>query len=110
MRSKKQLILIALMVIVIISLCINYTYSELSPMKRRELVTAYMNGYYRALQLDIEEIKKLKSNKGVLTHKVKTAGVKYADLIEIMNSPNPDDNKENREYRSRRVPEGNQRY
>lgn len=110
MRSKKQLILIALMVIVIISLCINYTYSELSPMKRRELVTAYMNGYYRALQLDIEEIKKLQSNKGVLTHKVKTAGVKYADLIEIMNSPNPDDNKENREYRSRRVPEGNQRY
>ena len=110
MRSKKKLMLIALLVIIIISLCINYTYSELSPMKRRELVTAYMNGYYRALQLDIEEIKKLQSNKGVLTHKVKTAGVKYADLIEIMNSPNPDDNKENREYRSRRVPEGNQRY
>ena len=110
MRSKKRLMLIALLVIIIISLCINYTYSELSPMKRRELVTAYMNGYYRALQLDIEEIKKLQSNKGVLTHKVKTAGVKYADLIEIMNSPNPDDNKENREYRSRRVPEGNQRY
>jgi hypothetical protein len=102
--------LIALMVIIIISLCINYTYSELSPMKRRELVTAYMNGYYRALQLDIEEIKKLQSDKGVLTHKVKTAGVKYADLIEIMNSPNPDDRKKNREYRERRVLDGNKKY
>jgi len=46
---------------------VNYTYSGLSPMKRRELVTAYMNGYYRALELDIEEIKKLQSDKGVLT-------------------------------------------
>ena len=87
-----------------------YSYSELSPMKRRELVTAYMNGYYRALQLDIEEIKKLQSDKGVLTHKVKTAGVKYADLIEIMNSPNPDDRKESREYRNRMVTEGNKKY
>ncbi|MGR3294126.1 MAG: hypothetical protein ACUZ9M_08955 [Candidatus Scalindua sp.] len=95
MRSKKQLMLIALMVIIILSLCINYTYSQLSPMKRRELVTAYMNGYYRALQLDIEEIKRLQSDKGVLTHKVKTAGGKYADLIEIMNSHNPSDNREN---------------
>ena len=110
MRSKKQLMLIATMVIIIISLCINYSYSELSPMKRKELVTAYMNGYYRALQLDIEEIKKLQSNKGVLTHKVKTEGVKYADLIEIMNSPNPDNSKENREYRNRRVTEGDRKY
>ena len=110
MSSKKQLMLIALMVIIIISLCMNYSYSALSPMKRRELVTAYMNGYYRALQLDIEEIKRLQNDKGVLTHKVKTAGVKYADLIEIMNSPNPDDSKENREYRSRRVTEGNKKY
>ena len=110
MSSKKKLMLIALMVILIISLCINYSYSALSPMKRRELVTAYMNGYYRALQLDIEEIKRLQNDKGVLTHKVKTAGVKYADLIEIMNSPNPDDSRENREYRNRRVTEGDRKY
>ncbi len=73
MHSKKQLMLIVLMVIAILSLFINYTYSELSPMKRRELVAAHMNGYYRALQLDIEEINKLQSDKGVLTNKVKTA-------------------------------------
>jgi hypothetical protein len=109
-RSKKQLMLIALMVIIFLSLCINYTYSQLSPTKRRELVTAYMNGYYRALQLDIEEIKKLQNDKGVLSHKVKTAGVKYADLIDIMNSPNPDNNKENREYRDHRVSEGKRKY
>jgi hypothetical protein len=79
-------------------------------MKRRELVTAYMNGYYRALQLDIKEIRRLQNDKGVLTHKVKTAGGKYADLIEIMNSPNPSDNRENREYRDRSVTEGNPKY
>ncbi len=109
-HSKKQLMLIALMVIIIISLCINYTYSALSPIKRRELVTAYMNGYYRALQLDIEEIKKLQNDKKVLTHRVKTAGVRYADLIEIMNSPNPEDSKESREFRNRTVTEGNRKY
>ncbi len=110
MHSKKRLILISLMVIIILSLWINYTYSQLSPMKRRELVTAYMNGYYRALQLDIEEIKKLQNDKKILTHKVKTAGVEYADLIEIMNSPDPDDSKERREYRSRSVTEGKRKY
>ena len=110
MRSKKRLMVTALMVIIILSLCINYTYSELSPVKRRELVTAYMNGYYRALQLDVEEIKRLQSDKGFLTHKVKTAGGKYADLIEIMNSPNSDDSKENREYRNHSMSEGNQKY
>ncbi len=109
MRSKKHLVLIALTVIFVLSLCINYTYSALSPIKRRELVTAYMNGYYRALQLDVEEIKKLQGNKGVLTRKVKTAGVEYADLIEIMNASDPDDTKENREYRNRTVIEGNRK-
>ena len=106
MRSRKQLMLIALMVVIIISLCITYTYSELSPMKRRELVTAYMNGYYRALQLDIEEIRRLQNDKGILKNKVKIAGGEYANLIEIMNSPNPD----NREYRNRRVTEGERKY
>ncbi len=97
------------MITIILSLCINYTYSALSPIKRRELVTAYMNGFYRALQLDIKEIKKLQSDKGVLTHKVKTAGVKYADLIEIMNASDPDDSKESREFRNRTATEGNRK-
>ncbi len=110
MRSKKQLMLVALMVIIILTLCINYTYSALSPTKRRELVTAYMNGYYRALQLDIEEIKKLQNDKGELTHKVKMAGVEYTDLIEIMNSPNPDNSKESREFRKKSVIEGKRKY
>lgn len=110
MRSKKQLMFIVLMVIIILPLSMHYTYSELSPVKRRELVTAYMNGYYRALQLDIKEIKKLQNDKGVLKDKVKVAGVKYADLIDIMNSPKSDAYRETREYRDRRVTEGNQRY
>ncbi len=108
--SKRQFMFIVLIVVLVLSLCINYTYSALSPLKRRELVTAYMNGYYRALQLDIKEIQKLQNDKGTLTHKVKTEGVRYADLIEIMNSPDPEDSRESREFRNRNVTEGNRKY
>ena len=87
MHLKKRLIPIAFMVIIFFSLCINYTYSQLSPMKRRELMIAYMNGYYEAAQLDIKEIKLLQSDKESLKEKVKTAGEKYATIIDIMNSP-----------------------
>ena len=48
---------------------------------------AYMNGYYQALQLDVAEIKKLKEDKESIKEKVKTAGEKYATIIDIMNSP-----------------------
>ncbi len=110
MHLKKQLMLITLMIIITIHLCMDYTYSALSPMKRRELVAAYKNGYYQALQLDIKEIERLQNDKGILTHKIKTVGVKYADLIEIMNSPNPDNSKENREFRSHSTVEVNRKY
>ena len=104
MRSKKRLILIAFMVIIILSLCINYTYSALSPIKRRELVTAYMNGYYRALQLDIKEIIELQNDKNILKREVKAAGKEYANLIEIMNPSKSSNNKGYREDKEREVP------
>lgn len=88
----------AVMVIIIFFLSINYTYSQLSPMKRKELVIAYMNGYYRALQLDIKEISELQKDKNVLKKRVKDAGVKYATLIDIMN---PAKLRDNKEYRDR---------
>ena len=87
MHLKKRLIPIAFMVIIFLSLCIDYTYSSLSPMKRRELMIAYMNGYYEAAQLDIKEIKLLQSDKESLKEKVMDAGEKYATIIDIMNSP-----------------------
>jgi len=110
-RSKKRLILIAFMVIIILSLCVNYTYSQLSPMKRRELVIAYMNGYFQALQLDIEEIKRLQKDKNILKKEVKDAGGKYANLIDIMNpskSSGDKGNRENKEYEASN--EGNKEY
>ncbi len=85
MHLKKWLISIAFMVIIFFSLCVNYTYSQLSPTKRRELMVAYMNGYYQALQLDAEEISKLKSDKKILKKKVMEAGEEYANIIDIMN-------------------------
>ena len=111
MRSKKRLILIVFMVIIIFSLCINYAYSQLSPMKRRELMIAYMNGYYQALQLNVEEIKELQDDKDVLKEKVKAAGGKYSTLIDIMNSPKSSKGDRGREYKEREVSnEGNQKY
>jgi hypothetical protein len=78
-------------------------------MKRKELVIAYMNGYYRALQLDIEEIKELKNNKNTLKRNVKAAGGEYANLIDIMNPSKSGDDKgyrdrnSDRKYREREV-------
>ncbi len=57
MHLKKRLIPIAFMVIIFLSLCIDYTYSSLSPMKRRELMIAHMNGYYEAAHLNIKEMR-----------------------------------------------------
>ncbi len=96
MHLKKRLIPIALMVIIFFSLCIDYTYSSLSPMKRRELMIAYMNGYYEAAQLDIKEMKLLQSDKDSLKEKVKSEGERYATLIDIMNASVYSDNKGNR--------------
>ncbi len=108
----------AFMVIIILFVCVNYTYSQLSPTKRKELVIAYMNGYYRALQLDIKELKELQKNKNKLKKKVKAAGREYANLIDIMNSSRPNKGHEgiDREYKdgeskdSEVLRGGNQRY
>ncbi len=85
MSFRKRLIPIVLVVIMMFSLFINYTYSQLSPMKRRELMIAYMNGYYEAAQLDIEELKLLQGDKDSLKKKVMSEGEKYLTLIDIMN-------------------------
>ncbi len=110
MHLKKRLIPIALMVIIFFSLCIEYTYSSLSPMKRRELMIAYMNGYYEAAQLDIKEMKLLQSDKDSLKEKVKSAGERYANLIDIMNPSKSSDNKGYRKNKERKFSEGNQKY
>ncbi len=110
MHLKKRLIPIALMVIIFFSLCIDYTYSSLSPMKRKELMIAYMNGYYEAAQLDIKEMKLLQSDKDSLREKVMDEGEKYATLIDIMNSSKSSDNKGYRNNKERKLSEGNQKY
>ncbi len=110
MRFRKRLIPIVLLVIMFFSLCINYTYSQLSPMKRKELIIAFMNGYYEAAQLDIEEMKLLQSDKDSLREKVMAEGEKYATLIDIMNSSKSSDNKGYRKNKERIFSEGNQKY
>ena len=86
MHLKKRLISIAFIIIILFFLCINYTYSQLSPTKRRELKIAFMNGYYQALELEVEEINIIKNDKDTLKKKVMNAGEKYATMIDIMNS------------------------
>ncbi len=110
MRSKKRFILIVFMAIITFSLCINYAYSQLSPMKRKELMLAYMNGYYQALQLDFEEIKKLQNDEDILKRKVKAAGGKYTNLIDIMNPSKSGDNKGYGKNKERKITEGTPRH
>ncbi|WP_162532192.1 hypothetical protein [Candidatus Scalindua japonica] len=62
-----------------------------------------MNGYYQALQLDVDEIKRLQLDKTVLKQKVRVAGGKYANLIDIMNPPRHSDDRGNREYKEHQV-------
>ncbi len=93
MCLKKILIPIVLMVIIFFSLCVNHTFSQLSPMKRRELMIAYMNGFYEAAQLDIEELKLLQGDKDSLKKKVMDEGEKYLTLIDIMNPSKSSSNK-----------------
>jgi hypothetical protein len=80
-------------------------------MKRRELMIAYMNGYYQALQLDVEEIKKLQNDKDILKRKVKAAGGKYTNLIDIMNPSKFGDAEGYRGYNERETSgEGNPKF
>jgi hypothetical protein len=79
-------------------------------MKRRELMIAYMNGYYEAAQLDINEIKLLQGDKDSLKEKVIAEGEKYATLIDIMNPSKSSDNKGYRKNKERKIPEGSQKY
>ncbi len=106
----KRLFYIVFMAIIIFSLCINYTYSQLSSMKRRELMIAYMNGFYEAAQLDIEEIKLLQSDKDSLKEKVKSAGERYANLIDIMNPSKSGGNKGYGKNKERKITEGTPRH
>ncbi len=111
MYIRKRFIPIVLMVIIFFSLCINYTYSQLSPMKRRELMIAYMNGFYEAAQLDIEEMKLLQSDKDSLKKKVMAQGEKYATLIDIMNpSKSSSDNKQYKVHKQSTLPLDVDRY
>ena len=45
----------------------------------------YLNGYYQALQLDIEEINELKKDEQILKKKVMEAEEKYGTIIDRMN-------------------------
>ncbi len=71
---------------------------------------AYMNGYYEAAQLDINEMKLLQSDKDSLREKVIAEGEKYATLIDIMNPSKSGDNKGYRKNKEREIPEGKQKY
>ncbi len=96
MRSKIQLITIAFIVNFIFLFYTNYAYSQLSSQKSNELKIAFMNGYYKALQLDIEEIKKLKKDKAVLEKTIIDAAEKYIYKINTMNTPKSDIKKQNK--------------
>ncbi len=46
---------------------------------------AYINGYYQALQLNIEKINERRKDEMILEKKVMEAGEKYRTIIDRMN-------------------------
>ncbi len=77
----------------------------MSPTKHRELEIAYMNGYVNALNLDIEEVKRLKKDLGILKQEVVAAAEAYMIVVEDMNKA-----KMIKDYYSRNVPTIKKRY
>ena len=59
--------------------------AELDTVIRDAIVIAYMNGYADALELNAEEIKKLKANKKLLRQRIEQAAAKYIIVVESMN-------------------------
>jgi hypothetical protein len=59
--------------------------TELDPTIRNAIVTAYMNGYADALELNTKNIQKLKTNKKLLRQKIMQAASNYILLVENMN-------------------------
>ncbi len=87
MRFKTRLISVVFTMIALYSVLIDCAYSELSPIKQRELEKAYMNGFVNALKLDIEDLERLKKDLNILKEEVIVSAQTYMVIVEEMNKP-----------------------
>lgn len=85
MRIKLRIIFSGFLLLFLFAVSIKYAYSEIDRAKYNEIRVAYMNGYYEALQLDVETILPLKSDDTLLKRTVLNAADKYITLVEGMN-------------------------
>jgi hypothetical protein len=62
-----------------------YLHSEVKPRDSEMIMTAYMNGFVAAVDLDIEEIQKMKTDKDQLKQQVEASSAKYLRIINGLN-------------------------
>ncbi len=62
------------------------TWPEVKTRDVEMIKSAYMNGYVAALQLDLEEIKKLKNDEALRKKAVEGAAEKYVGVVHSMNN------------------------
>jgi hypothetical protein len=87
MIKKKYLLqVVALILPLFLFAGVNVTYSYILQKRDDDMIrTAYMNGAIEALKLDIERIKKIKSNDALFKWAVITAANNYIKKVEVLN-------------------------
>lgn len=83
--KKKSIKIIVVIVILILFGSLTTAYSVLSRKDYSIIRIAFMNGYIEALNLNIEEKKKLANDKILLAKKVKSATENYLAKVEGLN-------------------------
>ncbi|MFC1823809.1 hypothetical protein ACFL9T_13955 [Thermodesulfobacteriota bacterium] len=85
MKRKTKLLIIFFMLVFITATGVKFSYPALRDSHRLIIRIAFMNGYLSALNLKMEEIKKLKEDKSSLPEKVKKAAESYLNRVYNMN-------------------------
>lgn len=82
-RIRSTLIVAPLFILLIAS--VGFIYAAVKPRDVDVIRVAYMNGYLQALQLDPDNVKKLKSDEALLKQTVENAADSYLGVITTMN-------------------------
>tara|TARA_B100001964_G_scaffold136673_2_gene150847 strand:+ start:1880 stop:2140 length:261 start_codon:yes stop_codon:yes gene_type:complete len=83
LNNKVNLLIIA--ILIMLTLGANYSYSAITKGRSEELKIAFANGFVAAIKYEIEGLKELKRNEGLLKKKVMIAATNYVTMIERIN-------------------------
>jgi hypothetical protein len=83
-KKNSRLIIIGVLILILIG-GVNTAYSVLRNRDHHMLRIAFMNGYVEALNLNIEEIEKLRKNSTLLFETVNSAADRYLGKVNNLN-------------------------